>query len=754
MSEHKSILSRSTVGRPAATSHGESNVFFRLFGRSDTMEATGKFLRKHLWAWPVIAALVLGGVGWWVNHSVENALRQQRIEELTALRDADIAALRAWIADQRSTAELMALDEPLRSLGQDLLQALAAESAVGKERALLNAKAQSDFRARLKPRTQQTGHHGFFLVAPTGVILAADIDAAVGATLTGYRRTVFDKALQGETTVSKPYRSPLLLDDGKGEHKVNLPSMFVAAPLRGDKGQPIAALGLRIRPDDTFTKILQVARYGSTGETYAFDREGVLLSQSRFDDDLKRMGLLLDQADSQSILTVEVRDPLVDLTKGKHSALRRGEQPLTAMAREATKGGEGVNVDGYRDYRGVPSIGAWKWLDDVDFGVATEVDQDEAFRALYILRRAIWGLMSLLLLAALGIFAAMAFIGRQQKALQKATLTAKQLGQYALEDKIGAGGMGSVFKARHAMLRRPTAVKLLDADKMSPAAVARFEREVQMTSALSHPNTVAIYDYGHTPDGIFYYAMEYLEGVNLDELVRCFGPVPEARAIHILRQVCGALAEAHAQNLVHRDIKPANIFLTTRGGLRDFVKVLDFGLVKALENKDQANLTSMNAITGTPLYISPEAVQHPELVDARSDVYGIGAVAYFLLTGHAPFDGSTVMEICLHHVRTPPDPLSTRAKQPISAALEALILRCLAKSRDDRPRDAGALLDALDACPVDVPWTAYAANEWWKANVETKPHIADSLAVTKRPPEATDAGPSIDVTIGLEVRKE
>src|SRR5262249_34398118 len=300
--------------------------------------------------------------------------------------------------------------------------------------------------------------------------------------------------------------------------------------------------------------------------------------------------------------------------------------------------------DGYRDYRGSPSVGAWRWLNDYDFGVGTEVDTAEAFRPVYILRRAFWGLMGLLAVSAVGIFAAMGFMDRQPRALQKATLEAKQLGQYALEENLGAGGMGTVYKARHAMLRRPTAVKLLDVDKMSDAAVARFEREVQLTSGLTHPNTVAVFDYGRTPDGIFYYAMEYLDGMNLDDLVKKHGALPEARMAFILRQVCGSLAEAHAAGLVHRDIKPANIFLTRRGGLHDFVKVLDFGLVKALDGQDKANVTSPNALIGTPLYLAPEAMNHPDRVDARTDVYAVGAVGYFLLTGTPVFTGSTIME--------------------------------------------------------------------------------------------------------------
>ncbi|MGL4551832.1 MAG: serine/threonine-protein kinase, partial [Gemmataceae bacterium] len=268
----------------------------------------------------------------------------------------------------------------------------------------------------------------------------------------------------------------------------------------------------------------------------------------------------------RSILTVEVRDPGVNMVEGGRPTQRRPEQPLTRMAQQAVEGIDGYDADGYRGYRGVERVGAWRWLEEEGFGIAAEIDVAEAFAPVYILRRMFLTLMAMLVACAAGIFVAMLFIARQQRALQKATLAARQLGQYALEEQIDAGGMGTVYKARHSLLRRPTAIKLLNVDNMSDTAVTRFEREVQLTSSLTHPNTVAVYDYGHTPDGIFYYAMEYLDGMNLDALVKRFGPLPEARAVFLLRQVCGSLAEAHAAGMVHRDVKPANIFLTTRGG--------------------------------------------------------------------------------------------------------------------------------------------------------------------------------------------
>jgi hypothetical protein len=496
--------------------------------------------------------------------------------------------------------------------------------------------------------------------------------------------------------------------------------MYAAAPVLDGQGRPIAALGLRIRPEEQFTQILHVARSGRTGETYAFDRNGVLLSQSRFDDELKQLGLLVDRPGSKSILSVELRDPGVNMLAGHRPAIPRRDQPLTRMAADAVQGRGGCDADGYRDYRGVPVVGAWQWLGEYDFGIATEMDKAEAFAPVAILRRAIAMLMLLLAAAGFGIFLAMLFMAHQHRRLHDATRAAQQFGQYTLLEQLGAGGMGTVYKAQHALLRRPTAVKLLSPESISDVAIARFEREAQLTSGLTHPNTVAIYDYGRTAEGIFYYAMEYLDGVNLDEFVRRHGPLPEKRVVYILRQVCASLGEAHSSGLIHRDVKPANIFLTVRGGQFDFVKVLDFGLAKPVFDPRDTHITSANTIAGTPLYVAPEAIIKPDQIDARADVYAIAGVAYFLLTGTPVFSGSSAADICLKQVNETPPSLSAVRGQPVDPTLEAILMRCLSKAPQDRPIDANDLLDQLEKCPGPNGWTPADAARWWAGQVQSR----------------------------------
>lgn len=274
--------------------------------------------------------------------------------------------------------------------------------------------------------------------------------------------------------------------------------------------------------------------------------------------------------------------------------------------------------------------------------------------------------------------------------------------------------MGAVYRASHAMLRRPTAVKLLPAGLAGAERLQRFEREVQMTSRLTHPNTVAIFDYGRTPDGVFYYAMEYLEGLNLEDLTRHDGPQSAGRVVHVLRQVASSLAEAHDIGLIHRDVKPANVILVPqRGGSPDVAKVVDFGLVKDLEQDQE--LSRDDQIAGTPLYLAPEAITAPGRVGARSDLYSLGCVGYFMLTGRPVFEGRNMVEVCGHHLHTRPQPPAERLGKPVPAGLSHLLLACLEKEPAQRPSYAGAFLEALDRLADVPPWTNGDAQAWWSA---------------------------------------
>lgn len=315
---------------------------------------------------------------------------------------------------------------------------------------------------------------------------------------------------------------------------------------------------------------------------------------------------------------------------------------------------------------------------------------------------------------------------------------AQVLGQYTLEAKIGEGGMGSVWRARHALLRRPTAIKLLPPDRAGEAATRRFEREVQLTARLTHPNSIAIYDYGRTRDGIFYYAMELMEGTDLERLVNEHGAQSPGRVVHVLTQVCGALAEAHDLGLVHRDIKPANLLLSPRKHENEFIKVVDYGLVKNIgADAGPARLTATNTITGTPLYMSPEAIKDPESVDARSDLYALGAVAWFLLVGRPLFEGNSIVEICGKHLHTEPQRPSVALGRAVPSDLEDAVLSCLEKKPEARPAAARALRRMLEASSAAGQWTVEQAEDFWRAR--------DAAAPAARAPST---GPK---TIALDV---
>jgi eukaryotic-like serine/threonine-protein kinase len=314
--------------------------------------------------------------------------------------------------------------------------------------------------------------------------------------------------------------------------------------------------------------------------------------------------------------------------------------------------------------------------------------------------------------------------------LRQRVRQARQLGQYVLEKKLGEGGMGVVYRASHALLRRPTAVKLLVSERAGERAIQHFEREVRLTARLTHPNTVTIYDYGRTPEGVFYYAMELLDGIDLEELVKMSGPLPPARACHILLQVAGALAEAHAIGLIHRDVKPANIMLCRQIGRADIAKLLDFGLVRELDSSDKTR-SDIHTLTGTPLYMAPESIVNPQTVDGRADLYALAAVGYFLLVGMPVFEARTVVEVCGLHLHAPPVPPSQRLGRPLPEGLERAILRGLAKKPEDRFLSAEAFARELRLAQEGVSWTPEEAQTWWSRHVPLESSVAiDSGSAT------------------------
>lgn len=301
--------------------------------------------------------------------------------------------------------------------------------------------------------------------------------------------------------------------------------------------------------------------------------------------------------------------------------------------------------------------------------------------------------------------------------LRTAVFKAKKFGQYRLRQKLGSGGMGEVYLADHQLLKRPSAIKLIrpghDTDLR---ALARFELEVQATAKLSHWNTVEIFDYGRTDDGTFYYVMEYLPGMSLYDLVRRHGPLPAARVVHFLTQTCSALGEAHAAGLIHRDIKPANIFAAERGGVYDVAKLLDFGLVKAtvddgLPDADQP--VAREGFAGSPLYMAPEQAAGNVKPNFGSDIYSLGATAYFLLTGQPPFPGASVAHVLRAHAEEPVVPPS-KLRPEIPADLEAVVLGCLAKEPRHRFANVRQLRDALAGCACSGQWTEQLAAQWWE----------------------------------------
>lgn len=674
------------------------------------VRADGRWVDIRTLVIALIAAACLSLLGWVTHYEVRQATQNVLSEGFHTILEADATALEIWLENEKATLRSWASEWRLRKLAADLVR-LAASNPDSRE-TLLTASELAELRWMLEAASNEDDL-GFAVVDRSGLLVATHRDETVGQQLTPTGMTILTRIFRGEAVVTRPYRLQDLLSNINVA--LDTPIMAVGVPIRDTNDRIIASLVRRLRPEKDFTRILAVARPGTSGDTYAFDEHGTMLTETRHLQQLKTIGLLPASAGS-SILQVQLRDPGTNLTTRPAKETLLTTRPLTTLVAQATAEQEGLRVilDPYRDYRGIPVVGAYLWLSDYGFGIATEVSAEEAFVLLRPVRSSFLVLLTALLIFTLLLIASSYFAQRLRREMRQI----RRLGQYNLERKIGAGAMGQVYLAQHALLRRPTAVKLIQASDVASQDLLRFEREAQLTSQLTHPNTIEIYDYGRTQDGILYYVMEYLPGLSLARLIEMEGAIAPARVIYILRQVCGSLAEAHDVGLVHRDIKPSNIMLSIRGGLADFTKVLDFGLVKDLRNPEQPDMTALNQLPGTPAYMAPERLKNPAQLDARCDIYSVGAMAFKLLTGRPLFRGRSAIEIAFHIVRTPPRTPSTCVKQSIPAPLDQLIIRCLAKDPKERPASAAEMIDVFDTITDAGHWGQAEAKAWWARNAQ------------------------------------
>jgi eukaryotic-like serine/threonine-protein kinase len=703
---------------------------------------------KHIWLVPLVLALLIGAVGWWADRALRRTIQDEVRDDLQSALDANVTALEIWMENQKRLAVSLAEEPRLKAAALKLLE---ESTGLSTNRARVGELSREFVTGeRLQERVRALGYDMVQLVS-SNLTVVSDLGrrrSRQGNEVLEELQSKFSELFsRGEPILITPFklkppdnlrgpgnrppgdfRPPPGFFDPARTNNPALPrggprapgdsKMQVAAPIKDADGRTrgALALGINLNADAEFTRILSVARSGESGETFAFDEEGVMISESRFDEQLKKFKLLKDTPEAVSALTLSLRDPGGDLTQG-FTANTNLSWPLIYLVEQALKAGSGVEIEPFRDYRGVPTVGAWRWLPNYGFGVSTKLDASEAYLPLRVVRRVFLILFLLLVLASLVIllFSILQMISRRR--LTEAELKARRLGQYELSEKIGAGGMGVVYKAHHALLRRETAIKLLLPDKADPGAIARFEQEVQLTCRLTHPNTIQVFDYGHTPDGIFYYAMEYLDGLNLHELVHRYGAQPGERVAHILRQICDSLSEAHGVGLIHRDIKPANVFLCDRGGVPDSVKVLDFGLVKNVGEQSDSVVTreipGADGIVGTPNFIAPEAIQDCNEADARSDLYSVGALGYFLLTGREVFDGESIAELCHQHLTQKPVPPGVRVNRTFDSGLERVLMRCLEKEPSARPQSARELAQLLAESRLAEQWTPERRAAWW-----------------------------------------
>lgn len=572
------------------------------------------------------------------------SLRESRQASYRALLDAQVARLQQWIDERRADVEQLATDPYILQLA-GRLAATGENACVGQDADLVKLK---------EVVASRFGRHApsyVHLLDKDGRVLLSTIAHRCGTRLPeGVRARLMQARERGSAFIR-----PLEGTEGGG-----MPLVWYEALVKDASGNPVAYVGYGVAALEAFGFLADQGRFGASGETYVIDQQGNPISALRW----------------PSMRTAVPADsPWI----GQVAAAQKEAASPEALA--------GALMDPYPGYARRTVVGVWRWLPRRGIGLVLEVDAAEAFGPVRYLRWIAWQAGVLALLA----FAAGLFLRRSEEN------AGHHIGPYRILGPLGEGAVSNVYLSEHVLMRRRVALKVLKPRAASDEWLARFRREARLAGRLHHPNFVRLFDYGHSTNGGFYYAMEYLAGCNLAELVEREGIQPAERVIHLLKQACAALEEAHGMGILHRDIKPQNLMVCTVAGQPDVLKVLDFGLIKQVDGGDDSrDLTVGLRILGTPAYMAPERITDPLSTDPRADLYALGAVGFYLLTGRKPFESGSDLQLT-HRILHETAPRASAFNPEVPPALDELLARCMAKDPIQRPASARMLHDQLNA---------------------------------------------------------
>lgn len=633
----------------------------------------------------------------WGHNSLDGTLRYVVNFLSNDMLKVQAAVVKQWHRGETEMVKSWVGAEKVEEYTLSIQQNIAKGIAINK---LISTSNYKNLYSLLDAATDEVAYTDFLIAGRDGTVLLAKDPEFVGThvspkTVSWIAMTADDKTLVPSIVFNEQIYQ-------QNPDKNTTPVVPIIIPIKHD-GQYVATLFAMVPTEIEFNQLFDIMGLGYDFDIFAFNAQGILITHSRRFNKLKNQSLLLNDELDTTVLNAQLRVP---------EQTQNDNQSLTYLAAESLneKKVQGINLNGYKDFTGNKVLGAWLWLETVNIGIAIELDQtaaDKLMQPLRLVQFVIFIFLCLTLTIILG-------ITYYNLKLKSKVEQIEELGQYKLIDKIGEGGMGEVFFARHAMLLRPTAIKLLKTDA-DAEIMQRFKKEVRLTSRLRHPNTVEVYDYGLTQSGRFYYAMEYIEGFNLAEILEISKSIPAARVVYILKQICGSLKEAHDNGIVHRDIKPMNVMLNCRAGAYDQIKVLDFGLVKLFE-EDKSDLTSTQVLRGSPSYIAPERLVNARCADPSVDIYAVAAIGYNLLTGDDLYSGTTQMEIMSKAMSEMPAMIESTVENPIPDELITLLMRNLAKNSNERDNSMQSLIESLQQIENKYSWKQAQAKSWWDTN--------------------------------------